>query len=459
MMNKLTIKKKLLLYGFIIQTLVLVIFSISLHKSLELATLDKLENTLRIVLLDIADDILEHNNFDDLTFNEEDEYKFEPLYIRFSKVDKELKIIKEIDFPKEISNKFEKINLYQNDIIYFEQENSFIISKLKFNINNELYILEIATDNKNLNDTLENLIYILLFIIPIILIFTTVGGYFLIYKSFHPVEQIIKNLKEIKVKDLTKRLQRLENGDEIDSLSSEINNLLQRLEISFDKIYQFSSDASHELKTPLTIIRGEIEIALRKDRSNDEYKETLKNCLDEVIIIQQTVNDLLYLAKIEEQNSLNYEEIYLDEVILESIKELKPFAKLKEVEIQSNIKDASTIKGNSKLVKIAINNILKNAISFSQKESKVLINSFIKDESIYIVIKDFGIGISEDDLKKIFEKFYRTDKSRNKNSGGTGLGLSISQKIIHNHKGTISYESEENIGTKVTIKFTKNSQS
>jgi len=140
-------------------------------------------------------------------------------------------------------------------------------------------------------------------------------------------------------------------------------------------------------------------------------------------------------------------------VILESIKELRPFAKLKEVEIQSNIKDASNMLGNSKLVKIAINNILKNAISFSQKESKVLINSFIKDKLIYIVIEDFGIGISKNDLNKIFEKFYRTDKSRNKNSGGTGLGLSISQKIIHNHKGTISFQSEENKGTRVIIKL------
>ena len=455
-MNKLTIKKKLLIYGFLIQAFILMIFSFSLHKSLELSTLDKLENTLRIVILDIADDILEHDNLNDINFNEEDEYKFEPLYIRFSKVDKELEIIKEINYPKEISNNIDKTNLYKDDIIYFEQEKSFIISKLKFNIHNKSYILEIATDNKNLNDTLENLLYILLFIIPIILILATVGGYFLIYKSFHPIEQIIKNLKEINAKNLSKRLARLENGDEIDSLSKEINNLLKRLEISFDKIYQFSSDASHELKTPLTIIRGEIEIALRNNRSSDEYKETLKNCLDEVVIIQQTVNDLLYLAKTEEQNSLNYEEIYLDEVILESIKELKPFAKLKEVKIQSSIKDASTIEGNSKLVKIAINNILKNAISFSQKESKVLISSFIKDESIYIVIEDFGIGISKNDLKKIFEKFYRTDKSRNKNSGGTGLGLSISQKIIHNHKGTISYESEENKYTKVTIEFCKN---
>ncbi|KAB7881189.1 MAG: two-component sensor histidine kinase [Arcobacter sp.] len=453
MMNKLTIKKKLLLYGFLIQAFILTIFSISLHKSLEISTLDKLENTLRIVILDIEDDILEHDDLADLTFNEEDEYKFDPLYIKFSKINKQLKIIKEINYPKSISNTIDKIDTYKKDVIYFEQKDTFVISSLKFQIKNELYVLEIATDNKNLNDTLENLLYILLFIIPIILILATVGGYFLIYKSFHPIEQIIRNLKEINVKNLSKRLERLENGDEIDSLGKEINNLLQRLEISFDKIYQFSSDASHELKTPLTIIRGEIEIALRKSRSSDEYKETLINCLDEVVIIQQTVNDLLYLAKTEEENSSNHEEIYLDEVILESIKELRPFAKLKEVEIQSNIKDASNMLGNSKLVKIAINNILKNAISFSQKESKVLINSFIKDKLIYIVIEDFGIGISKNDLNKIFEKFYRTDKSRNKNSGGTGLGLSISQKIIHNHKGTISFESEENKGTRVIIKL------
>ncbi|WP_226896508.1 sensor histidine kinase [Poseidonibacter ostreae] len=452
-MNKLTIKKKLLLYGFLIQAFILTIFSISLHKSLEISTLDKLENTLRIVILDIEDDILEHDDLADLTFNEEDEYKFDPLYIKFSKINKQLKIIKEINYPKSISNTIDKIDTYKKDVIYFEQKDTFVISSLKFQIKNELYVLEIATDNKNLNDTLENLLYILLFIIPIILILATVGGYFLIYKSFHPIEQIIRNLKEINVKNLSKRLERLENGDEIDSLGKEINNLLQRLEISFDKIYQFSSDASHELKTPLTIIRGEIEIALRKSRSSDEYKETLINCLDEVVIIQQTVNDLLYLAKTEEENSSNHEEIYLDEVILESIKELRPFAKLKEVEIQSNIKDASNMLGNSKLVKIAINNILKNAISFSQKESKVLINSFIKDKLIYIVIEDFGIGISKNDLNKIFEKFYRTDKSRNKNSGGTGLGLSISQKIIHNHKGTISFESEENKGTRVIIKL------
>ena len=452
MMNNLTIKKKLLIYGFLIQAFILMIFSFSLHKSLELSTLDKLENTLRIVILDIADDILEHDNLNNISFNEEDEYKFEPLYIRFSKIDKQLKIIKDIDYPK-ISNEFNKIKLYKNDIIYFEQEESFVVSKLKFKIHEEVYILEIATDNKNLNDTLENLLYILLFIIPIILILTTVGGYFLIYKSFYPIEQINNKLREINAKDLSKRLYRLENGDEIDSLSKEINNLLKRLEISFDKIYQFSSDASHELKTPLTIIRGEIEIALRKDRTSNEYKETLKNCLDEVVIIQQTVNDLLYLAKTEEENILNYEEIYLDEVILESIKELRPFAKLKEVEIQSSIKDASNMIGNSKLIKIAINNILKNAISFSQEESKVFINSFIKDKSIYIVIEDFGIGISKNDLNKIFEKFYRTDKSRNKNSGGTGLGLSISQKIILNHQGTISFQSEESKGTKVTIKF------
>ena len=147
--------------------------------------------------------------------------------------------------------------------------------------------------------------------------------------------------------------------------------------------------------------------------------------------------------------------MYLDEVILQSIKELSPYAKLKNINIQSKIKDPSTIKGNEKLLKIALNNIIKNAISFSHEHSKILINSFIKNDSVFITIEDFGIGISQNDLKKIFEKFYRTDKSRNKNSGGTGLGLAISQKIIHNHKGTITFKSEEKKGTFVSIEFHK----
>ncbi len=457
MMNKLSIKKKLLVYGFLIQLSILIVFSFSLHKALEISTLDKVESTLKVIILDIADDILEHDDIEDLKdFDEEKEYKFEPLYIRLLKIDTKIESIKSIKFPKDIKKDFNTLKKYNTDTIIFEVQEPYIISRLKFELNNIDYIVEVATTNDTLNSTLENLLYILLFIIPIILIFATLGGYFLIYKSLSPIAKIIKDLKNIHAMDLSKRLEITNNNnDEIYILTKEINSLLTRLELSFEKISQFSSDASHELKTPLTIIRGEIEISLRKDRSSLEYKETLNNCLDEVLIIQQTIDDLLFLAKSKNHLEDIEREIYVDELILEAGKELESFAKIKNINIKYEINEATHISGHSKLLKIALKNIIKNAIIFSYKDSNVTIKNYSNEEYIIINVKDRGIGISLNEQKKVFEKFYRTDKSRNKDSGGTGLGLAISKKIIDMHNAKIVITSEEGNGTEVEILFPK----
>ncbi len=460
MMNKLSIKKKLLIYVFFIQLSILVIFSFSLHRALEISTLDKLQSTLKVILLDVIDDILEQKDINDLKdFNEEKEYKFEPLYIRLLQVQAKEKntinIINTKNFPKEIKEDFEIINSYAFDTIIFENKELYLISKLKFNLGNTNYLLEVATNN-NLNSTLENLLYILLFIIPIVLIFATIGGYSLIYRSFLPIEKILNHLKNINASDLSKRLETSNNEDEIDLLAKEINSLLTRLELSFEKISQFSSDASHELKTPLTVIRGEIEIALRKERSKEEYKETLKTSLDEVLVIQQTMDDLLFLAK-SKKNLQNIEkEVYLDEITLEAGKELETFARIKKINIEYEIKEAQQISAHSKLLKIALKNIIKNAITFSHENSSIYIKNYSDEDYYLISVEDKGIGIAKEDQDKIFEQFYRTDKSRNKETGGTGLGMAICKKIINMHNGKVLVQSKENMGTIIIFSFPKN---
>ena len=452
MLNNLSIKKKLLVYNVLIQALILIILSISIYKTLHLSTLDKIETSLKVIILDIVDDIIDHKSeLSQLRFDEEKEYKFKPLYIRLIKINKEkLDVISNSYFPNSIPLSFHNI---QKDIIHFEEYKDFILGEIKFLINKEDFILQVATDYKILNHTMENLLYILIFIIPIILIFSIIGGYFLIYKSFLPVENILNKLKNINATNLSKRLVTTNTNDEISQLSQEINSLLERLEISFEKINQFSSDASHELKTPLTIIRGELEIALRKDRSTQEYKNTLEICMDEVLMIQQTIDDLLFLAKNENNKQIFEEEAYIDEITFEAIKELKLYAKLKNIKIESQIKDIFQIKGHTKLLKIAIKNILKNAISFSHKDATVLIKNYIEDNHFIISIEDKGIGIAKEEQAKIFEKFYRTDKSRNKESGGTGLGMAIVEKIITSHNGKIELQSIENEGTTVKLIF------
>ncbi|QKJ26872.1 sensor histidine kinase [Aliarcobacter cibarius] len=453
----LSIKKRLLAYHFLIQIIVLVIFSFSLYKAIEISTIDKLEATLKVIILDITDDLQEKNKILDALLDEEKEYKYEPLFIRILNDKNFEKIIQTDNFPKDIINNEKYLSNLKSNTISFEEQKNYFISRIKINYHNEqTVIIEAITTKDVITTTLENLLYILYFIFPIILIFAVIGGNFIIYKSFYPFRNILFELKQINANDLSSRLKPREIKDEISELVNEINNLLSRLENSFEKISQFSSDASHELKTPLTIIKGELEIALRKDRSIEEYKETINTSLCELSGIEQTINDLLFLAKNENEIITDRKEFfYLDEVVDESINELKNFAKLHKVEIVFEVEDNLEFFGFSNLLKIAIKNVLKNAIQFSFENSKVIVKIFEKDGLLNISIKDFGIGIPLNEQKNIFEKFYRTDKSRNKNSGGTGLGMSILKKIVDIHKGQITIESKENIETTVTISFNK----
>ena len=455
MTNKLSIKKKLLLYSFLIQIIILAIFSFSLYKALEISTLDKLQATLKVIILDVTDDLLEKKQISAVTLDEEKEYKFEPLFIRILDNNNHEKLIQTSNFPEDIEHNDNYLKNLELNTITFEEQNNYLVSRIKIDFHKEkIVIIEIATTKEILTSTLEDILYILSFILPIVLIFTILGGNFLIYKSFLPIENILLELKQINAKDLSARLKSNKNKDEINQLVEEVNSLLKRLESSFEKISQFSSDASHELKTPLTIIRGEIEVALRKERSNEEYKSVLNSSLNEIIIIEKTINDLLFLAKNEKDILIdNQEDIYFDEIIDESINEVKSFAKLNQIEINFILEDTIEYKGYSNLLKIALKNVLKNAIQFSHKNSQIIVKSYKKGSFFEISVQDFGIGIEKNEQIKIFEKFYRTDKSRNKNSGGTGLGMSILKKIVDIHKGKINIHSKENIGTTITISF------
>ena len=451
----LSIKKKLLIHSFLIQTIILLIFSFSLYKALEISTTDKLEATLKVIILDVTDDLLENKQISQTLLNEEKEYKFEPLYIRILDNKTHEKIIQTENFPNNIEHDDKYLNNLKEDIVTFEKQNNYLVSRIKIDFHGEkVVIIEVVTTKEILTSTLENLLYILSFILPIILIFAVIGGNFIIYKSFLPIENILDELKQINANDLSARLKTTNTKDEIYQLVNEVNNLLSRLENSFERISQFSSDASHELKTPLTIIKGEIEVALRKERSVNEYKETLTTSLNEICVIEQTINDLLFLAKNEKDLIIDkQEEFYLDELTDESINELKNFAKLHKVEVTLEVKDSLELLGFPNLLKIAIKNALKNAIQFSNENSKVIIKIFKKDDFLNISIQDFGIGIAKEEQNKIFEKFYRTDKSRNKTSGGTGLGMSILKKIIDIHKAEINIKSIENQGTTISFSF------
>ena len=226
--------------------------------------------------------------------------------------------------------------------------------------------------------------------------------------------------------------------------------MLEKLENSFYKIKRFSNDVSHELKTPLTVIRGEIELGLRKDRSNEQYKDILNLVLQETKSLQNLIDSLLFLSESNEKEiKAKSQDIELDEIITDVISQNKQLIEEKNIIFEFIHLENVICQGHPLLLKILVGNIIQNAIKYSHKGSKIEI---YLDQDM-LKIKDYGIGIKEEDIANIFDRFYQVDKARGRN--GYGLGLSIVKNIASLYGFTITIESQYNKFTQFTINLHK----
>jgi signal transduction histidine kinase len=300
----------------------------------------------------------------------------------------------------------------------------------------------------HITTSIEHLENVLIIWIPMLLIASILVGYFIIKNSLIPVKKVIDEVKNIENLNLVQKLTRTNSNDEIDELITTFNFMLDKLHESFSKIKRFSNDVSHELKTPLTIIRGEIELGLRKDRTNNEYKNILKSTLEETKALQDLIDSLLFLSKANNKDIQNkFELIDLDEIITDVISQNKYLIKNKEIQFEFKRFDSVNCQGHPLLLKILIGNIIQNAIKYSYQNSKIDI--YLNDNVLQI--KDYGIGIQKKDLKYIFDRFYRVNQSRD--DSGYGLGLSIVKLIIQIHNFDIEVKSQYNKCTQFTIKL------
>lgn len=448
MIKNKSIKFKLLLHYIIVQIFLFIIFGSILIYMLKASVIDKIETNLKVVTLDIKDDIIEHNrDIYNFSLDEEiDEFQIKPLHI---KIVKDEEIIQTQNFPKSIIID----NSIVEDKIYFKHTEDIMVSTIKFSYENTNYLLQIATNIKHLPEIFPNLKYIFLFIAPIVLLFAIIFGNFIISRSFKSIENLLMEIKNISAKSLSSRVSTNNRKDEIDEISIEVNKLLDRVEKSYTQISQFTSDVSHELKTPLTILRGELELSLKEQRINKEYHKTLKSSLEEILNIQSTIENLLFLAKMENSELELDEVIYLDELLLDTIKDLNPLFAKKNCKLNLSINDAISIKGKDNLFKIVFKNIIENAVFYSNENSNINISLNLQNKIAYLEVEDFGLGMDNKTIKNIYEKFYRGDTSRSKHTGGTGLGMSIVKKIIDLHGVNINIKSVENQGTKITLIF------
>ncbi|MCX8110888.1 MAG: ATP-binding protein [Syntrophorhabdaceae bacterium] len=314
-------------------------------------------------------------------------------------------------------------------------------------------IVQVGTSLEDFDETMKRLLIIFLISIPTSIAITTVSGYFLARKALKPVDKIRRAAIKISSSNLDERIDIGEKRDELGRLATTFNDMIARLKDSFQRINQFSIDVSHELKTPLTILKGETEVTLRKDRSIEDYKRLLKSNLEEIDRMTKIIDDLLLLSKADSKDMiLKTEDIAFKDLIIDVCMNMQIFAKNKGVELVIGDIDEVKLKGDELKLRRMLFNIIENGIKYTSEGGKVEVYSSINNGYININIKDNGIGIPENDIKFIFDRFYRGDKSRRRESG-SGLGLSISKWIAEAHRGTIEVTSMPAQGSLFSVKL------
>lgn len=294
----------------------------------------------------------------------------------------------------------------------------------------------------------------LLISFPLILIMLFFMARFFAGRSIKPVKTIIDTSSQITRDNLKTRIPLPQNKDELYVLSENINNLLNRIENAIEREKQFTSDASHELRTPLAVIKGTMEVLIRKPRNEEEYKDKIRFCIDEIDRLNKMVDQLLLLARFENQkvNSKN-ENVYLNALLLDTLSRYSDKIEDKKIKVHTNFDDDCYIKSDNYLVSVIVGNLISNAIKYNKNNGEIFIN--LKNHIHYttVSIEDTGIGISKENLDKIFLPFYRSHSTEFPLIKGTGLGLSIVKRLCDLLSIEITFQSEIDKGTSIFIKF------
>lgn len=313
--------------------------------------------------------------------------------------------------------------------------------------NGEVATLQVANFLIALDEMMHTLFYVLVAASLIILIPTVIAGNLLSKFVLQPIQKLIETMK-INIHDKNWQLIEVENEskDELYEMVTTFNELMRQLKESFKKQEQFVSDASHELKTPLSIIKSYAELLKRRGKANPELiTESIDVIEQEAERMQLLVNQLLDLAK--NKQALPHEPIDLVPLVK---KVHRIFADAYDRKIHLDIAEKSVlIKGNEKQIEQVVYILLSNAIKYSEKE--IALYLYVKQQFAVLDVIDKGIGIPEEEQKRIFDRFYRIDKARSRQTGGTGLGLAIANEIVKHHGGTIEVVSEIGKGSTFTV--------
>jgi heavy metal sensor kinase len=314
------------------------------------------------------------------------------------------------------------------------------------------FLVQVGASVEGVEEALARATQILLIVAPFVFFIGLVGGWNLVGRALKPVDEMTRAALTIESKRLDTRLTPVETDNEIGRLASALNTMIARLDRSFKQIERFSADASHELKTPLTSIRGEAEVALMSRQTPEERERTLRSIIEETERLTNIVNNLLVLARADaNQIQIQREPTALHEVAMAAFESVEMIARKKGVSLDISEMESVTVLGDSLWLQQLAANLLQNAVKYTPEGGTAALSLTQIDGCAQLSVTDTGPGIASDHLPHLFDRFYRVDSGRSRDQGGTGLGLNISQWIVQTHNGRIEVRSELGKGSCFTV--------
>jgi heavy metal sensor kinase len=314
---------------------------------------------------------------------------------------------------------------------------------------NQSYFVQVTAELDDFYDALHRFGALMLVSIPILLLCAAAGGYWMSRRALAPVDQITQTARNISVQNLSSRLIVPQTRDELQRLSETLNGMLERLEAAFKKIVQFTADASHELRTPVAVMRTRTELALRKPRTGDEYRETVVQVHSELEEISDLVERLMLLSRADYgAEVLQLSPANLGDIVRDACRQGRTLSEARRINFREQIPDSPIwVRADVRALRRLFLILIDNAVKYTPPGGEVTVVLDEQDGSALGIVRDTGIGISAEDLPNVFERFYRADKARSRESGGVGLGLSIGRWIAEAHAGTIEVQSSPGRGS------------
>ena len=322
-------------------------------------------------------------------------------------------------------------------------------------VGNTMYKLVLLQSLHSQQEMLEDIRGTFLLVIPLALLLASAGGYFLARKSLAPVAAMATQARGMGATKLDARLAVANQRDELGQLALSFNQLLDRLEDSFERQKRFIADASHELRTPVAILRGETEVTLsRADRSPEEYRETLGILRDESQRLARIIEDLFTLTRADAgEYPMNPSDLYLDELATDVLRRARSLALAKDITLKCSIAAELPLRADEALLRRMVLNLLDNAIKYTPRGGTITLDCRRSGGEYVVSVTDTGEGIPAELQPRVFERFFRADKARSRQegeNGGAGLGLSIARWIAEVHHGRLELTRSDSTGSTFT---------